>query len=479
MTRVLRLPIATVLCLLLTANTSSAQEPKLPGLLKLSPSPANTVAYVNIPALSKLMADAKMDGKLAAGVNEVWAVSELNTANLTPKWEAGYATLKTAVDSKALATALGGYVDNVAGKETIWTPNQSYLTPIEGNRLGFIRPADRTLLAKWLQKSGNLPVSDFLKKQATRGEAYLSFLLAVDLKNTFSPVALENRLETFESLGNSDPKKVARLLSKVEGVSIIVGRQSLGQCILSLEFSESPEELLPIANGILNEILNRNGTGAPEVATWKAKVDGNTLAFQGAISEDSLDGVLGILSVRGQADQVAASAGAPQKEVEGSSLVAYKSKQYFDDVNKLIDRVRRYEAQTTGYRAKWNDQQARRIEELGTLNVDEELVNYGANVASMLRGNATAIQQGNVAAGQIQASGSGYGGGYYSGGYGGGYYGNTYGGQNAYSRARGQASVGARQRMGAFGSFKEALAAIDQRTADMRRNMTKKYKIQF
>lgn len=481
MTRVLQLPIVAVLCLLFTANTPFAQEPKLPGLLKLSPSPANTVAYINIPALSQLMADAKMEGKLAAGVNEIWAVSELNTSNLTPKWEAGYATLKTAVDPKALATALGGYVDKVAGKETIWTPSQSYLTPIEGNRLGFIRPADRTLLAKWLQKNGNLPISDFLKKQATRGETYLSFLLAVDLQNTFSPVALENRLETFDSLGSSDPKKVARILSKVNGISIIVGRKSLGQCILTVEFSESPAELLPIANAILNEVLNRNGTGAPEVANWKAKVDGNSLAFQGAISENSLDGVLGILSIRGQADKVAASAGGPEKEVAGSNLLAYKSKQYFDDVNKLIDRVRRYEAQSTGYRAKWNDQQARRIEEIGTLNVDEDLVNYGADVATMLRGNATAIRTGNVAAGQIQASGSGsgYGGGYYSGGYGGGYYGYNYGGQNAYSHARDQASVGARQRMGAFGSFKEALAAIDQRTADMRRSMTAKYKIQF
>ncbi len=479
MTRVFQLPLLAILLCVLSTNSGIAQEDKLPGLLKRSPSPANTVVYLNMPSLGKLMTDAKMSNKLAGGVTEVWAIADLNTATMTPKWEAGYAMLKGAVDEKALATTLNGYVDRVGGKSAIWTPQQSYLVPMEDQRLGFLRPAERTLLADWVDGSrGGLPVSDYLATQAARSENYLSFLLAIDLKNRFSPVPLRERLTTFESLGGQSPKAVADLLAGVQGISIIVGRESLSQCILSLEFSESPALLRPFAAQLLNEILNRNGTAAPEVASWAAKVERNTLSLQGPIAEDTLDGVIGILSLKGHANKVANMAN-KSDEGDGSNLTAYKSKKYFDDVNNYIERVRKYEAQTTGYRAKWNDQQARRIEELGTLDVDPELVDYGAQVASMLRGNATAIRKGNVAAGQIQASAaaSGYGGeGYGYGGYYGGY---NYGYQNSYSRARDQASVGARQRMGAFGSFKEILAAIDQLTAETRRSMTAKYNLQF
>ncbi len=467
-------------CLFSFAGQASAQEPKLPGLLQRSPSPANTVTYLNIPALSKLMSAAEMKGTLAGGINEVWAIADLNTATLRPSWEAGYATLKAPVNGEALAAALGGYVDKVAGKEVVWTPRQSYLVPLEDNRLGFLRPANRTLAASWTDETGGqLPVSDFLAAQAKRSESFLSFLLAIDVENTFSPVPLMQRLKTFASLKGQDANAVAQMLSSAKGVSIIVGRRSLGECILAVDFQESPAALEAFAPALLAEILDSNGTAAPEVANWKVKVEGNTLSLQGSITEASLQGVLGILSLKDHADRVAASAGKPAETRSGESLIAYKTKEYFDDVNKLIDRVRKYEAQSTGYRAKWNDQNARRIEELGTLNVDPEMVGYGRDVASMLRGNATAIRKGNVAAGQIQAGPSyGYGGeGYGYGGYNGYYSG--YGYQNAYSRARDQASVGARQRMGAFGSFKEALAAIDQLTADTRIKMTDKYQIQF
>ena len=297
-------------------------------------------------------------------------------------------------------------------------------------------------------------------------------MMAVDVANRFSPVGLEQRIAGLETMKGQDKKKMAEIMASVQGISIIVGRRSLSECILEIEHSMSPEAILPIANALLTEILNKNGTSAPEIASWKTSVKGNSIQYQGPISEQTLDSVLGILSLQDYASQIADSSS--KAEIRQENLVAYKSKQYFDKVTAYIERVRKYKAQTTGYRAKWNDQQARRIEELSTLNVDPELSDYGAAVAQMLRGNAVAIQKGNVAAGQLQASNAGYGGEYYYGGYGGGYYGG-----NAYSRARSQASIGAQQRAGAFGSFKEALAEIDKLTAETRRKMTDKYKIAF
>ncbi|MFN3188993.1 MAG: hypothetical protein ACE361_00605 [Aureliella sp.] len=469
----------TLCAALVVGGTISAQEPepKLPGILKRAPSRSNTVVYINPPALSKLMRDAGMTDGLRSNVEEVWAIADLDLDSLRPKWEVGYAKLGSPVDAAALAAGMKGYVDSVSGREVVRTSMESYLIPLEDQRLGFMRPADRSMLATWAdESSGGARVSEFLQKQAVRPESYLSFMLAVDVANRFSPVGLEDRISTLGVMQGQDAKKMAEIMASVKGISIIVGRRSLSECILALEHSKSPEALLPIANKLLVEILERNGTSAPEVATWKASVKGNTLQFQGPISESSLDGVLGILSLQGHASQIADATA--KSELREENLAAYKSKQYFDKVNAYIERVRKYKAQTTGFRAKWNETQARRIEELNTLDVDPELVDYGFAVAQMLRGNAVSIQKGNVAAGQLQASPSnGYGGEYYNyGGYGGGYYGNGY---NAYSRARDQASVGARQRMGAYGSYKEAIAAIDELTAQTRRSMTSKFGINF
>jgi hypothetical protein len=351
----------------------------------------------------------------------------------------------------------------------VWTPKQSYVLPVAQDRIGFLRPAKRNLMAEWIDGTAHNPIPAYLTAQAKQPEQFLSFMLAVNLKNTFSPANLASRLASFDSLKNQDPQAIGKLLSTVQGISIIVGRKSLSECIFTVEFSQSPASLAAIGSAVLNEILNRQGTSAPEVASWKTKVDGNKLSFQGPISAESLDGVLGIFSIRGFAEEVSEKLVPVSQSTQSSSdatLVA--SKAYFAKVLAIIERVRKYEAQTTGYRAKWDEQQARRIDELGTLNVDTQLIKYGADVAGILSGNAIAIRTGNVAAGQVQAAQASL-----NYGYDGDYYGGYYGAQ------RDQTIVGAQQRMGAFGSYRQAIAQIDQMTGEIRRAMTEKFKVQF
>jgi len=54
-----------------------AQTPKLTALLERSPTQANAMAYVNAPALRKLLADANMPLQLNDNVEEAWFISEL------------------------------------------------------------------------------------------------------------------------------------------------------------------------------------------------------------------------------------------------------------------------------------------------------------------------------------------------------------------------------------------------------------------
>ncbi len=450
-----------------------AEDPKLAQLLERSPSPANAIAYVHLPSLIKLMAAENMRAGNFEKIDEVWLVSELDIANLRPRWEAGYATLRSEVSADLIAKTFGGYVDTVSDKQVVWSPKQMYLVPMEDKRLGFLRPANRSVLSQWLDPGINVNYSGYLNQQAKQSETFLSLMVAVDLKDSFSPLPIEQRLADFTSLKAQPPKTVASILASVKGVSIIIGRRSLAECILAVEFEKSPASLVPIATELLAEILERGGAAAPEVLSWKVKVDGNTISFQGPILEDTLAGVLGIFSLSSQAEGVASSlSGKISLDKSASDQTAYRSKNYFDEIGTVVERVRKHKTQTTGSRALWNDQQARHIDEMGTLNVDPQVVDYGANVAELLRGNALTIRSGNIKAGEIKTAQGASRGFYGSYGYGGGY-------NSAYDVAASQRVTSAAARGAAYSDYTSVLSQIDQMTANLRRAMTDKYKIQF
>ncbi|MDA8745109.1 hypothetical protein N9N28_10795 [Rubripirellula amarantea] len=461
-------------CLLLvvslfTSSMGYAQDEKLPLLLKRSPAPANAIGYVNVGALNKLMSDAEFADRVSDNVGEFWFISDLNLTDLRPRWEAGYATLENGIDANELATSVGGYVDQIAGQDVVWSPQEMYLYPAKENRLGVLRPADRSLVSGWLSSDMPVNYSSFLDKWAAQKESFLSMMLAIEVKNVFSPVPMAKRLETFKSIKSKSPESVASTLASANGISIIVGRRSLNECIVSVEFTKSPASLENIAAELFAEMLERGGSAAPEVLTWKAKVDGNTLSLQGPITESTLSGLLGIFSLEDQASRTIAlsSDGGSQGKTEAEKMGFY-SKHYFDEVNAIIERTRDHKSQTTGALAKWNDQRARKIDELGTLNVDPEMIQYGTNVAEALRGNALTVTQGNIAAGKTKAA-QGLNNGYYGNGS---YY-------NANSTADYHAVTNAYARGNAYANFKDTLNQIDQLTAQVRRTMTEKYQLQF
>lgn len=476
-----------------------AQDSKLKKLLETAPPGTNSIAYLNPPVLRKLMSDAKMAETLSVDVHEVWLASEMDVASMNHQWEAGYAKLGTPVRAEALAKQLQGYVDRIGDRQVIWTPKQSYLVPDGPDQLGFLRPAKRAMLADWLAGTKRSTPPSYLLEKTFQPEEYLSLFIALDLTNIFSPIALAERLADYESLKQIDKRSAAESLASIRGISLIVGRRSLSDCMLSVDFdrlvADLPKPLFAAANQFLLEMLNRNGTAAPEVANWTVDSKGSTLVFRGPISEDSLHGVLGIFSLPQQAEDVAASQKPPANPAAGTPAPpspgeptdpsvpnVYASKEYFDNVLELVERVRKYDAKTSGYRARWNDRQARRIDELPTLGVDPGLIQYGSDTSNLLRNNALTIRGGNIEASQTKANQSlgptSTFGGYYGGFYG-GFYGSYSGWYDPNNRTDYQRVTDVQAFANATLDYNTTMGKIDQLTGEIRRVMTQKYKTQF
>ncbi|SMP42620.1 hypothetical protein SAMN06265222_101813 [Neorhodopirellula lusitana] len=448
---------------------ANAQEEKLELLLDRSPALPNAMGYVNVASLDKLMNDAGMSAGVTQNVDEYWFVSDFDVAKTRPKWEAGYINLKDEIDAEALAKKLGGYVDEISGHDAIWTPGQTYLVPVKDNRLGILRPADRTLLSEWLSGERSYRSSAYLKSQAKPPEDYLSLMLAIDLQDALSPVPMADKLkDNFKSLQSNSPESVASVLASVQGVTVLIGRRGLNECIVRATFSKSPASLELIAADLFAEILERGGTAAPEVRTWKVEIKDNGLALKGPITEATLSGLLGVFSLQNKARQAVALNGSEAGSRTQEEEMAYRSKAYFADVTKIVEQTRKHKSQTTGALAKWNDARARQIAEIGTLNVDPGMIQYGTDVAETLRGNALTVRQGNITGGKTKAS-QGLSDGYYGGGYG-----YDYNSSTDYQRV-----TDAYARGNAYSNYQQALAEIDKMTASVRRTMSDKYQIQF
>jgi hypothetical protein len=210
------------------------------------------------------------------------------------------------------------------------------------------------------------------------------------------------------------------------------------------------------------------------VLSWKVEVKENTLSFRGTITEASLESLVGVFSLQQQAKRAASQRGSIlQDDKSEQQRVAYQSKHYFDEIGRVIERTRDFKAQTTGALAKWNDQRARQIDELPTLGVDPAMVEFGSEVASLLRGNALTVREGNIASGQVKAEQSLSSGYYRSDGY----YGGAYYDPN--STADYQRVTSARARGYAYADYRDVLSKIDELTSQTRRAMTEKFSLQF
>lgn len=454
------------------ALQASAQEDKLELLLERTPAPPNAMGYVNVESLNKLMSGSGMPQDVVKNVDEYWFIADLDIKSLRPKWEAGYAEMKSPVEAAPLAKAVGGYVDQVGTQDVIWSPGQTYLipSPKKENRLGMLRPADRSLLTQWIEGYHGKSPSDFLQAQSKPPEQYLSLMLAIELRGALSPVPMAKKLEGLTSLKAQKPEGVAKILASMNGLNVLIGRGGLDECVVNISFSKSPASLKLIAADLLAEILERGGSAAPEVRTWAVTTSDTGMALKGPITEATLSGLIGIFSIQNQA-RGASAAGPDFSNRSEEEQVAYRSKAYFNDVNAVVERTRKHKSQTSGSLAKWNDSRARQIDEMGTLGVAPEMVQYGTNIAELLRGNSLTIRQGNIDAGKTKASQSLNKGYYSSDGYG---YSYDFNSSSDYQHV-----TSAYARGNAYADWADSLNQIDKLTAEMRRAMTAKYKIQF
>ena len=475
----------------LIANLAQGAEPSMVDVLRSCPKTANSIVQADLVALRKLTLGTPLHEDLPGNVLRVRIASELDLKALQPEWEIGYAAVEKMATPEALAQREGGYVDSLQGRSIVWTPNEMYLVPLSDNIVSIVRPADRKFAGQWLKKDRSNVISSYLQQAAGKINDRNAVSIAVDLEDVLSVGIISDRIKLAKSLQGKNLEAIAKSIASMQGVTISVAGDSLQATVL-IDFMSAPSELSAVAKAFFGEVLSARGIQLDQYEQWNvASVnEGKTLQFTGPIAAEALDDLLGMFTLHRASSGVAKA----DKPIEAApsapngaspSVIADNTREYFKKVVNIIHRVRDYSANNTGERAQWNSNMANRIDGIPTLDVDPQMVMYGAEVAKSLRSNSMSMQLVNIAQGAAAVAsdagtagystataggtiaGMGYGYGNY-GGYGGGFV-DPNSPMKYYQLGQAQGNT----------SFKELIARLEQSIADMRRTMTEKYKIQF
>lgn len=406
------------------------------------------------------------------------------------QWEMAVMELSEPMGMSAIARSEGGYTDELRGTEVAWTPSDAYFVSVADSVLGVVFPADRQFVSRWIAfaKQNLRPmISSYLREATNTTSDKVQILLAMDLTDVVEPHELNEKVEQSELFRKikMDSRTAIPLLTSMRGASlrIMIGDQAQGQ--LRIDFAEDITALDRIAGDLVLTVLDEIGVTIPGLEDWETKVVGTSIRMQGELSQDGQRRIFSLVELPtakfSLLKDVPPPPGGDSQGGGGSqeSLMREASQTYFSSIQVLLKDLKR-ELRGNKASSAIMERYAGRIDRMPILNVDNDLLDYGSGVSQTLRSVALSRRQGGISAGTQTA---GMGGAGYSGySYDHNWFTHTYK-TDLYAGARAGAADRSAIKAQAMAESKnarvEASKQIADATAQIRRQMTQKYGVEF
>jgi hypothetical protein len=400
-------------------------------------------------------------------------VSKVNwVGQLETVWDTALIEMTHEASIPAIARAEGGYVDKVEGRDTAFSPRDAFMVNVAPRILGVMFPANRQDLARWLKSINERrepQVSPYLREAVARAQGGAPFVMALDLQNLLTLPQVRERLRTMESLRtpNVDREAVAKVLTSLKGVKFSVMVDNYFNGILKIDFAESTEPLRLIAKPLIFEILDRQGLMMDDFKDWRVVIGANSMSLEGRLSVPGMRTIASLIPVPSETLPTSENP-APAQAAQAPSSTSSKadsSRKYFKQITlRLSDlEAKAKDKQNTEKIFRiWADRYADEIDRLPILNVDEELADYGTDVAVTLRSlrNRSYGAGLNAGARQTQLNRGSY------------YYGGS-------DLQLGTTLIKRQEKIGLEADRTQVWTDVENKTAEIRKKMTQKYKVEF
>ena len=368
-------------------------------LLKRVPAGANAVMVIDVTALQATpLAQAQGWQKkheaafverplmLPPEASRIVVASALNFAGeLNVEWELAVMNLTEPLSMRSIARAEGGYLDKIGGVDCAWTPSDAYFVALEAKQLGVVFPANRQFVSRWAQNSSTGSSSSYLTAAEKLVDRTNPVVMALDLKDVPQPHRLRERLSSSPALKSLSAKlePIEKLIAGVQGLTLRIAVGQAARGTLRVDFSDSPQVLGTQAKPFLLEALDGFGAKLPGLDQWTAKVESNSIVLEGTLSTDALRRVFSLLEIpsvkfstlKGELPDTPSESSPPSPAAKATA-----SKAYFKGVSVLIEDLRKTLGDTRDNHAVWMERYGRKVDALPVLNVDDDLLAWGARV---------------------------------------------------------------------------------------------------
>jgi hypothetical protein len=490
----------------LLAASASAAGP-FDELLRRVPDSANAILYANVRALEnspvgrqKNWAE-KVRKDFQGGLTNLPPTAErkvvaqrIDPRTLQADWRIELVQTNQPLQAERCAQRVGGSLDKLGGLTVILAPRGSYFVQFGTHVAAEAFPADRQKLSRWIsycEKATRPVVSQYLQEAALDANG-TTIVFAVDLQDVFDLPGIQHAIKGLKSLSDRrvDKDVVALTLSGVRGLQLRVTADRDLQGEIRLDVSDSAEPLRLVAKEFLTEVMSKMGASVDDVDRWKASVEDRAIVLSGPLTERGARMLLSPAENRISGPVYAeldrgGAAGSPDAKAT-ATLRYYRSlKQLLDELNTAKD------TRKLSDRTYWYQQYASKIESLPMLNVDDEMLQLGAQIAATVRQLANLASSTKTTGQRINAQtvtgsvvvpvtygASGYAYGPYGGGYGGGWN-YTVPQLQDYNNYRQVANLASGVAAGEKALREQTWTNIDNALNAMRKKMVDKYKIEF
>ena len=228
----------------------------------------------------------------------------------------------------------------------------------------------------------------------------------------------------------------------------------------------------------LFEALKKSGLFLQDFEEWEPEIGEQYVKITGPLSLNGLRKIGALIKTPAPNPDSADMASYNTRSPAQRTLLA--SQNYFKNVTQLLSDLKADKSRTEKEQSGWYDQFADQIDQLPTLNVAPELVSFAAATSQHLRAMSTALNGVSLQNSYLQAVKNSYRVGYYPLGS---YSYSPYYGYSAGSNYAGVSMTANQQQAGnqALGAQERSQLweAIDNETANIRRQMTQKFMTEF
>jgi hypothetical protein len=405
---------------------------------------------------------------LPVGAKKLVRAIELDVQSGTQTKELTLLDFPKGPSLQKIADKQQGYLEKVANADVAWLPQGAYGTRLGQDLYGFLFPANRQELSGWLRsRSGK--ISTYLLQASTgMKQSGPQIVLAMDLEDAVTMSQLEAKLKSLKSISESqvDIPAITKVMGSLRGARLAVTFGAQANGTLTIDFEESVAPLKSVAQALVLETLAQRGLSIDELESWTTQVEGKSIVMTGPLGDSGLMRLSSLAELPSQLIED------PEIQTDSTNPQLYATQAHFKSVDKLVQDLFKKEWTTFGQYAKWAESYARKIDRLPLLNVDEEMQQYSAGVADLLRQGAESFRGVGIRSygRQSQVWNSNFVN--YD------YFGNRYyGNYNAGDQAR--RAIGGEERMQGALDSATLRREVEQRTGDIRKKMVTKYKVEF